>query len=136
MGQQTGLARILDILAVDVSYPRDSIDTYLQFTREVSCVLLEALIEGLRLQRLAGSTARYEQLNLEVRANSRSDRRNLFIVSAYAPTDCSAEAINNTYQKLHCLLSIAKRNDIVMSARHEYTSRSAILEQDTFKRVI
>lgn len=40
-------------------------------------------------------------------------RRNLFIVSAYAPKDCSSEAMKDTfYQKLHDLLCTTGRRDM------------------------
>ena len=50
-------------------------------------------------------------------SSKRPDKRNLFIVSAYAPTDCSSAAIKDEfYYQLHDLLLKARRTDVVMLA--------------------
>ncbi|CAH8657151.1 unnamed protein product [Dicrocoelium dendriticum] len=47
----------------------------------------------------------------------RDVKRALFVVSAYAPTDCSQDAVKDSfYQQLHELLRSSKRTDIVILA--------------------
>ena len=50
-------------------------------------------------------------------SKSRTGKRNLFVICAYAPTDCSPDAIKDIfYHKLHDLLHKASRTDIVILA--------------------
>ncbi|KER30817.1 hypothetical protein T265_02856 [Opisthorchis viverrini] len=46
----------------------------------------------------------------------RHKKRCLFVVSAYAPTDCSSEAKNTFYRELSGLIRQAKSTDIVILA--------------------
>ena len=47
----------------------------------------------------------------------RTETRNLFVVAAYAPTDCSSDAVKDDfYQRLHNLLRSVPRTDIVVLA--------------------
>lgn len=47
----------------------------------------------------------------------RSDERSLFVVSAYAPTDCSPDTVKDEfYHQLHVLLRKASKTDIVILA--------------------
>ncbi|CAH8595597.1 unnamed protein product [Schistosoma rodhaini] len=58
------------------------------------------------------------RLNGSVRTRKdRDTRRCLFVVSAYAPTDCSHDEVKDDfYRKLSELLQKAKRSDIVVVA--------------------
>ncbi|CAH8613030.1 unnamed protein product, partial [Schistosoma mattheei] len=58
------------------------------------------------------------RLNGYVRTRKdRDTRRCLFVVSAYAPTDCSSDEVKDEfYRKLSELLQKAKRSDIVLVA--------------------
>ncbi|CAH8560679.1 unnamed protein product [Dicrocoelium dendriticum] len=47
----------------------------------------------------------------------REERRNLFVISVYAPTDCSGDSVKDDfYRDLHQLLTNAKKSDVVILA--------------------
>ena len=146
IGQQAGLARTLQSLAIDVcciqetriqdsssiirlTPPSDpSVKFHLRLSGDSEAATSGLAGVGVALSDRAeaalldwipvDSRLCAVRLRGSCKVNSRrSDRRNLFVVSAYAPTDCSPDAIKDVfYQKLHDLLRKANRADIVVLA--------------------
>jgi exonuclease III len=146
VGQQTSLARTLETLAIDVccvsetriqnsgsvirlTSPSNSMSKfYLRLSGDPEASASGQAGVGVALSPRAEAAlldwipvnSRLCAVRLEgsCRVNSRrSDTRALFVVSAYAPTDCSPDTIKDVfYQQLHELLHKASRTDIVLLA--------------------
>ncbi|CAI2738018.1 unnamed protein product, partial [Dicrocoelium dendriticum] len=151
IGQQAGLARTLGSLDIDVCCfsetrlqdpttvltllsPTDHEDRYHQrlsgdpeaasacladvgiaLSGKAEAALLDSFPSNSRLceVRLRGSC----RIN-----RSREERRSLFVVSAYSPTDCSSGSVKDDfYRELHQLLTATKKSDvIVLLLEHRY----------------
>ena len=146
IGQQAGLARTLETLAIDVCCLQETriqdSSTIIRLTPPSNQSVMfhlrlsgdpEAQASGLAGVGVALSeraeAALIDWIPVDSRlcavrlrgsckiSSRRQERRNLFVVSAYAPTDCSSDAVKDTfYAKLHDLLRKAKRGEVVILA--------------------
>ena len=146
IGQQAALARTMESLAIDVcclsetriydsssvkrlSAPSNSSRSYyLRLSGDDEAaesgqagvgIVLSSIAEASLLEwipvdsrlcavRLKGSCRR---------SRLREETRNLFVIAAYAPTDCSSDAVKDGfYQRLHDLLRTIPRSDVVILA--------------------